>query len=69
MGQRHCLTVERILAGSSEFPESEADLVSKDQTDWIQRRFLFAGAVVEARWPIEDRIGSHLAQSLAVGRG
>lgn len=67
MDQRRCLTVEKMLGGSSESLESEADWVSKDQRGLIQRRFLSAvHAVSEARLPIEGRIGSHLERCLVV---
>lgn len=69
MDQRRCLTVERTLGGSNESLESEADWASRGQMGLIQRRFLFAAdAVIEARLPIEGRIGSHLVRYL-VGRG
>ena len=69
MGKRHCWTAETILADSSEVPESEVDWVSKHRMGWIQRCFLFARAVAEARLPIEDRIGSHPTQCRAVRQG
>lgn len=72
MGHRRCWTVEVTQvtqAGSSGFPGSGVGWLLKQQMGSIQRCFLFARVVFEARWPIEDRIESHLGQCLAVKRG
>ena len=55
-----------MLERWSGFPESGVDWVLRHRKGWIQIGNLFAGAVIEARLPIEDRIGSHLVQCLVV---
>ena len=68
MGRKHCLPAARRWAGSSGSLESEADWVLLHRTSLVPSCSLSAGAVVEARWPIEDRIGNHLMRCLAVRR-
>lgn len=56
-----------MLVAPSESLESETDWILDHQMGLIQRRFLFdADAVIEARLPIEGRIGSHLGRCLVV---